>query len=113
MMVAPRRCLLSGRSRRGYAAASALGRDVAMMCDALLALGLLLSVATQFRLQGSPVGPGVLCLLIWILLVLVREAARLGPPLTPALSRVLIFWALFATAISIGTITAFAIQNND
>jgi hypothetical protein len=83
-----------------------------MMCDTLLALGLLLSVATQFRLQGFPVGPGVLCLVIWIFVVLGREATRLGPPLTPALSRVLIFWALFATAMSIGTITAFAIQDN-
>jgi len=83
-----------------------------MMCDTLLALGLLLSVATQLRLQGSAIGPGELCLLIWGLLVLGRQAARLSCPLTPALFQLVIFWVLFATALSIGTITAFAMQDS-
>jgi len=83
-----------------------------VMRDMLLALGLLLSVATQLRPARSPIGPGEVCLLIWLLLMLGREAARLGPPLTPALSRLLIFWALFAVALSIGTITAFAIHDS-
>jgi hypothetical protein len=80
--------------------------------DTMFALGLLLSPASQLRPHGSPIGPGELCLLIWLLLMLGREAARLGPPLTPALSRLLIFWALFAVALSIGTMTAFAIQDS-
>lgn len=80
-----------------------------MMRDTLLALGLLLSTATQFRPAGSPIGPGEVCLLIWLLLTLGREAARLGPPLTPALSRLLIFWALFAVAQGLGLLTGLAI----
>jgi hypothetical protein len=79
--------------------------------DTVFALGLLLSPSSQLRPNGSPIGPGELCLLIWLVLMLGSEAARLGPPLTPALSRLLIFWALFAVALSIGTMTAFAIQD--
>jgi len=80
-----------------------------MILDVLFALGLLLSPASQLRLAGSPVGPGEICLLIWIVLKLGREAARLGPPLTPGLSRLLIFWSLFAMAQSLGTLTAYVI----
>jgi O-Antigen ligase len=80
--------------------------------DTVFALGLLLSPSSQLRPNGSPIGPGEVCLLIWLLLMLGREAARLGPPLTPALSRLLIFWALFAVALSIGTMTAFALQDS-
>ena len=76
-----------------------------MALDALLALGLLLSPASRLRLDGSPIGPGELCLFIWVLLMLGRQAARLGGPLTPALSRLLVFWVLFAAALCIGTIT--------
>ncbi|MCW3476489.1 O-antigen ligase family protein [Limobrevibacterium gyesilva] len=79
--------------------------------DALLALGLLLTMASQFRLGGLPIGPGEMCLVIWVLLALVREVARLGPPLTIPLSRMLIFWALFAFAETLGTLTALAIQD--
>jgi hypothetical protein len=80
-----------------------------MILDVLFAVGLLLSPASQLRIAGSPVGPGEICLLIWILLTLGREAARLGPPLTPALSRLLIFWFLFAAAQSLGTLTAHVV----
>lgn len=80
-----------------------------MILDALFALGLLLSPASQLRLAGSAVGPGEICLLIWIALTLGREAVRLGPPLTPALSRLLIFWSLFTIAQSLGTLTAYVI----
>jgi hypothetical protein len=80
-----------------------------MMLDLLLALGLLLSTASQLRAGGAPVGPGEICLVIWLVVTLCREAARLGPPLTPALCRLLIFWALFACAQSIGTLAGFAI----
>jgi O-antigen ligase len=88
-----------------------------VMRDTLLAVGLLLSPASLLRPHGSPIGPGEFCLLLWLLVVLGRvvlgrEAARLGPPLTPALSRLVIFWLLFAVALSIGTMTAFAIQDS-
>jgi hypothetical protein len=77
-----------------------------MILDVLFALGLLLTPASQLRFAGLPVGPGEICLLIWMVLILGRETARLGPPLTPALSRLLIFWSLFAIAQSLGTLTA-------
>jgi hypothetical protein len=81
-----------------------------MFLDMLFALGLLVSPASQLRLAGSPVGPGEICLLIWIVLTLGREAARPGsPPLTPALSRLLIFWSLFALAQSLGALTGYII----
>lgn len=76
-----------------------------MIRDALLALGLLLSTAAQLRVPGMPVaeiGPGEIFLGIWILLSLGYEAGRLGPPSTPALSRLLLFWLVFALAQSIG-----------
>src|SRR4030088_1644766 len=41
--------------------------------------------------------------------MLIREASRLGPPLTPALSRLLIFWSFFACAESLGVLAGYAI----
>ncbi len=84
-------------------------KGVLMILDALFAAGLLLSPASQLRPAGSPVGPGEICLVIWIVLTLGREAARLGPPVTPALSRLLIFWLVFACAQSLGMLTAYVI----
>src|SRR5258705_7605992 len=82
-------------------------RDVVL--DVLLALGLLLSTASQLRPDGAPVGPGEICLAVWVLLMLCREVGRLGPALTPPLSRLLIFWLVFAVAQCVGTMTGFAI----
>lgn len=77
-----------------------------MILDALFAFGLLLTPASQLRVAGLPVGPGELCLIIWVILVLGREAVRSRPLLTPALSRLLMFWLLFALAQTLGTLTA-------
>jgi hypothetical protein len=41
--------------------------------------------------------------------MLCREVARLGPPLTPPLSRLLTFWSLFALALTLGALTGLAI----
>jgi O-antigen ligase len=82
-------------------------RDVVL--DVLLTLGLLLSTASQLRPDGAPVGPGEICLAVWVLLMLFREVGRLGPTLTPPLSRLLIFWLVFAVAQCVGTMAAFAI----
>jgi O-Antigen ligase len=79
-----------------------------MISDMLLALGLLLSTASQLRLAGAKIGPGEACLLIWLVLSLVQVAGRLGPPLSPVLTRLLAFWMVFALAMSIGTMTGFA-----
>jgi hypothetical protein len=80
-----------------------------MILDMLFALGLLVSPASQLRLAGSPVGPGEIGLLIWIVLTLSREAAGPGPYWTPALSRLLIFWSLFTLAQCLGTLTGYVI----
>ena len=77
--------------------------------NGLMAVGLLLTTATQLRLPGSPFGPGELCVLLWIVLNLCMELARSGPPLTLALRRLLMFWLVFAFAQSLGTLTGFVI----
>ena len=93
-----------------HTALTAAGSESALFAlDVLLALGLLLSTASQLRLAGLPIGPGEICLLIWVVLMLGREVARLGPPLTPALSRLLIFWSLFVVAQTLGTAVGAAI----
>ncbi len=80
-----------------------------MLLDLLLASGLLLSTASQLRPAGLPIGPGELLLVTWVFLMLGREAARLGPPMTPPLTILVIFWASFAVAQSIGTMTGYVI----
>ena len=80
-----------------------------MPLDLLLASGLLLSTASQLRPKGLPIGPGELFLVTWVFLMLGREAARLGPPMTPPLTILLIFWAAFVVAQSIGTMTGYVI----
>ncbi len=78
-----------------------------MILDALLAFGLLLSTASQLRPAGAAIGPGEICLVVWLVVMLFREVGRLGPPLTPALSQLLIFWLLFAFSLSVGTLTGY------
>lgn len=81
------------------------------MSDGLLALGLLLSPASRLRPAGLPIGPGELCLLVWLVLMVGREIAVLGGASSPALFRLLGFWAVFAMALSIGTLTGYAIDD--
>ena len=80
-----------------------------MKRDLLLVLGILLATASQLRPAGASIGPGEVCLMVWIVLMLGRETIQLGPQFTPPLSRMLIFWLLFAVAQSVGTLTGFAI----
>jgi hypothetical protein len=83
--------------------------DIPMLADALLALGMLMTTASQLRLGSSPLGPGEACLVLWLVIMLVREAARLGPPLTGALSRLLTFWTIFAMSMCLGFLTGLII----
>jgi hypothetical protein len=80
-----------------------------MKRDLLLVLGILLSTASQLRPASAPIGPGEVCLVIWIALMFGRETIQLGAQFTPALSRMLIFWLLFAVAQCLGTLAGFAI----
>jgi hypothetical protein len=79
--------------------------------DMLLALGLLLSTATQLRPLGAGIGPGEICLVVWVLVIVSREAGRLDAALTPALAQLLIFWLIFAIALSVGTLAGYAIDD--
>lgn len=89
----------------------ARARSTSSMLDILFALGLLLSPSSQLRIGGFPIGPGEICLSVWLVLMLGRTAMQRGPVATPALSRLLIFWLLLAVALSIGTITGFALDD--
>jgi hypothetical protein len=80
-----------------------------MLLDVLLAFGLIVSTASQLRPAGLPIGPGEICLALWAVLMLCREAYRLGPPLTPPLTKLLMFWLVFTIAQSVGTFTAYVI----
>jgi hypothetical protein len=80
-----------------------------MMRDIMLTLGLVLSTSSQLRPAGAKIGPGEACLVMWLVLMLAREVGRLGPPLTPVLSRLLTFWIVFALSMCLGTMTGFAI----
>jgi hypothetical protein len=80
-----------------------------MVIDLLLASGILLSTASQLRLTALPIGPGELLLLAWILLAMGREAARLGPPITIPFTILVVFWAAFAVAQSLGTMTGYVL----
>lgn len=83
-----------------------------MIRDALLGLGLLLSTASQLRLPGVPLGlgPGEFLMAIWMLLALTEAMIRPARPLPSAFSRLLIFWTVFAFALSVGTIVGLAIE---
>ncbi|MBV8912430.1 MAG: hypothetical protein JOZ05_05225 [Acetobacteraceae bacterium] len=76
--------------------------------NALIAIALLLTSATQFRLGGLPVGPGEICLAIWIGLSLFRGA----PPLSPAFARMSLFWVLLTFAECIGTLNGYAMGDH-
>jgi O-antigen ligase len=80
-----------------------------MMWDVLLASGMLLSTASQLRPAGGPVGPGEICLVVWVLAMLAKELNRLGPPLTPPLLKFLVFWLAFGISLSVGTLAGYAI----
>jgi hypothetical protein len=88
---------------------SALVRSDEMLADMMLATGLLLSTASQLRPAGAKIGAGELCLVTWLFLMLAREAGRLGPAITPALSRLLTFWIVFAVALCLGTMAGYVI----
>jgi hypothetical protein len=79
-----------------------------MVLDALLALALVLTAASQLRPGDVPVGPGEICLIVWLTLAFARTVARDSLSVTPALSRMLTFWALFALAESVGTLVGYA-----
>lgn len=81
-----------------------------MLRDLFLALGLLMSTASQLRPGTSPVGAGEVLLVAWTLMVVLRQMVPGGPALTPALSVLLRFWGLFALAETIGLVTGLMLD---
>ena len=81
-----------------------------MILDSLLALGLLLSTATQLRFGDTPFGPGEMCLAIWLGLFLCLQARRPAPASNAALTRVVTFWLILIVAESVGAIVGFATE---
>jgi O-antigen ligase len=80
-----------------------------MFVDTLLAFGLLLTTASQLRFGDLPIGPGELCLVTWLFLMLLRQLGQSGPQLSPALSRLLVFWTAFAVSLCLGLLMGLLI----
>jgi len=81
-----------------------------MILDSLLALGLLLSTATQLRFGDTPFGPGEMCLALWLGLFLCLQAGRLAPASNAAFAVVVTFWLILFVAESVGAIVGFATE---
>jgi O-Antigen ligase len=78
--------------------------------DSFLALGLLLSTASQLRPGAFPIGLGELFLILWSILMLGRQMLSGDPVLTPALSVLLRFWGAFLFAESLGYIASLVLD---
>ena len=95
----------------GRSAHAAAGSEL-VIPNILLAAGLLLSMATQWRIDGLPLGPGEFCLVIWLLIMLLRVASRSEPRQSPALTRFFYFWVAFVLAESLGTLSGVFIHDD-
>ncbi|WP_267361194.1 MULTISPECIES: hypothetical protein, partial [unclassified Methylobacterium] len=80
--------------------------------DVVLALGLLLSAASQLRIGSLPVGPGELCLLIWISAHVYEAIFWSRIVLTLAGRRILAYWAFFAGTQSLGLLMGLALRDH-
>jgi hypothetical protein len=76
-----------------------------MLGDAIFALGLLLSTASQLRPGSSPIGAGELFLVVWVMIMTMRQLGSVDRVLPLALSVLLRFWGVFAAAECIGYMT--------
>jgi hypothetical protein len=78
--------------------------------DALLALGILLAPATQLRLGDTPLGPGELCLAVWLSVSICRQVTQPGLFWNAALTRLGIFWLILIIAECIGVVVGFTTE---
>lgn len=75
----------------------------------LLAVGLVLSTATQLRFSGFPIGPGEILCLIWLLLqvpVFMRERSGLWADTT--MRGFVLFWGIMFFSMAIGSVNGLA-----
>jgi len=84
-----------------------------MIGNALLALGIVLTTASQLRLPAVPLGFGEVCLVLWLGLASLRLVAsgRISNP--EAVLRIGAFWVCFVFALSVGTCLALLRQELD
>jgi len=84
-----------------------------MIGSALLALGLVLTTASQLRLPGVPLGLGEVCLGLWLGLALLHVLTGDSISNPRALLRLGTFWICFALGLSVGTCQALLLQKLD
>ena len=78
-----------------------------MILDALLALGIVMSSATQILIPGLPLTIGEFSLLVWIILSLGRIIAGEQVIVTPALVRLAGFWVALALLLCVGAFMGY------
>ena len=74
-----------------------------MFLDTIFVLGLLFTEASQLRPDGLSLGPGELCLAIWVIWRLIGAIIGSDLEMTGAFLRLIIFWCIFGLALCIGT----------
>ena len=80
------------------------------MIATLLALGLVISAATQLRVGGLPLGPGEFVLLVWLCLAGLRQLLSRPLILNPALMRVLCFWFVIVVSLCAGMAVGLVVE---
>lgn len=84
-----------------------------MIGSALLALGLVLTTASQLRLPGVPLGFGEVCLVLWLGLALLHVLTSDSISNPGALLGLGTFWICFALSLSVGTCQALLREELD
>lgn len=84
-----------------------------MITNGLLALGIVLTTASQLRLPAVPLGVGEVCLVLWLAIATLRLVASRRICNERAMLQITAFWACFAFALSVGTCLAFLRQELD
>jgi len=78
-----------------------------MIRDAILAIGIVMSYAVQLSIPGLPFGYSELFLSLWILLSITRVLAGGRLEVTPALTKLALFWVILTLALGVGSIVGF------
>ena len=76
------------------------------MKELFLALGILLSVSSQLRPGGLVVGPGELCLVVGLALIVMLDLPRMRGRFAMPFEKVIWFWLVFALSLWLGSMAA-------
>ncbi len=82
-----------------------------MIADSLLALGLVLTTATQLRPGSSSVGPAELLMVLWVLVAGARLLRHGSISLTAPVRIVFGFWMAFVASLSLGDMVGLMIES--